>query len=396
MSSALAAASPLREDLIRRQNTLARFGEFALRSEDLDDVLDAACRLVADALGTSRAKVLEIERQGDCALVRAGVGWAPGVVGHERIPLSEKSSEAFAIHACAPVVVHDIAEESRFQVPDFMARAGVVSFVNVPIILPGGGAFGLLQVDADEPRAFGEDAVAFLRTYATILGPVIDRLGQVRRLQVVEQRNLLLLHEHRHRMANDLAVIQGLIRARIRTATSAVAAELAVLQERLETLRVLHRHLGAEDNGPLIALRPYLHELIDNLRQLRAIEGDDIRFEVIDSEVLVTREVAAAIGLIVNEFVTNSFKYAFHARKGLIRVVIEPVASGRATLRLSDDGIGLPAQTPRAGRHAGMGLIELLARQIGGSASWWSDGGTRLETGFATCSIAKVSGRTAA
>lgn len=70
------------EKMKRRQSVLAGFGEFALRSDDLDAVLTQACRLVAQALDTSRVKVLEIreeEEESSSLLVRAGIGWSPGL-----------------------------------------------------------------------------------------------------------------------------------------------------------------------------------------------------------------------------------------------------------------------------------------------------------------------------
>jgi GAF domain-containing protein len=78
-----------REEMIKRQRVLADFGELATRSEDLDEVLTEACRLVGRALGTDLAKVMEIEENERTLLVRAGCGWRPGIVGHVRLAMSE-------------------------------------------------------------------------------------------------------------------------------------------------------------------------------------------------------------------------------------------------------------------------------------------------------------------
>ena len=59
---------------------------------------------------------------------------------------------------------------------------------NVPVFLPGGQPYGLLQADATEPREFGPEDTEFLRTYATVLGPVIDRLHKASRLRTTEER----------------------------------------------------------------------------------------------------------------------------------------------------------------------------------------------------------------
>lgn len=176
----------------RHQEALTEFGDFVLDSTDLDAILTEACRHVAQGLEVELAKVIEIDRASDTGLVRAGIGWRPGVVGHERVSLSEKSSEAFAIAEAKPVVSNDIAKESRFDFPQFLIDHGVVALVNVPIFVTGRTPFGLLQVDAREPREFGDPEVHFLKTYAMILGPVIDRLRTASALKVADERLKLI------------------------------------------------------------------------------------------------------------------------------------------------------------------------------------------------------------
>lgn len=188
---------PDHEQMMKRQQVLADFGEFALRCENLDEVLTEACRLIGEALGTHRAKVLEIQEDGQCLLVRAGVGWAPDVVGHVRLPMNERSSETFSIKEGKPVITQNIHQEERFTVPEFMKKAGVITLANMPIFVPGRKAYGLLQVDATEPRDFTDEDSEFLRTYATILGPVIDRLQKLSSLRATEERFRLVVENAR-------------------------------------------------------------------------------------------------------------------------------------------------------------------------------------------------------
>ncbi len=119
---------------------------------------------MGEALGTERAKVLEIEPGGESLLVRAGVGWTPDVVGRMRLPMRERSSESYSIKAGKPVITQDIAQEDRFEVPGFMKEAGIVALANAPIFLPGRRAYGLLQVDDTRPREFDRNDTEFLRT----------------------------------------------------------------------------------------------------------------------------------------------------------------------------------------------------------------------------------------
>lgn len=96
------------EQMVKRQKILADFGEFALLNDDLDDVLTEACRLVSEALGADLAKVLEIDQNGQHLLMRAGIGWKPGLVGKLRLLMRDRSSETYSIKAGKPVITQDI------------------------------------------------------------------------------------------------------------------------------------------------------------------------------------------------------------------------------------------------------------------------------------------------
>ena len=69
------------ERLRRQQQSLAEFGLLAFRSNDLDEILNRAAELVSEGLDVKHVKVLELLPGGEDLLVRAGVGWHPGVVG---------------------------------------------------------------------------------------------------------------------------------------------------------------------------------------------------------------------------------------------------------------------------------------------------------------------------
>jgi PAS domain S-box-containing protein len=138
------------------------------------------------------------------------VGWNEGVVGHERIPLNERSSEAYAIARAAPVIANNIADETRFHFAPFLRDHGVVALINVPIFLPGRRAWGVLQVDCRRPRDFDRDDIEFLRTYAMALGPVIDRIETVRQRE--EARARLEEREQRlHRILDGMGEGFGIL-----------------------------------------------------------------------------------------------------------------------------------------------------------------------------------------
>lgn len=171
-------------EILRRMTILAKFGELALRSNDLDEILTESCRLVGEALGTDLAKVIELQDDGETLLVRAGVGWNPGVVGVATIKASEASSEGVALRSGKPMISRDIATETRFEYSSFLIENGVKAVANVPIIgAEGRPPFGILQVDSRTPRDFTESDTAFLSGYANLIAATVDRLRAMRDLR---------------------------------------------------------------------------------------------------------------------------------------------------------------------------------------------------------------------
>jgi signal transduction histidine kinase/CheY-like chemotaxis protein len=180
--------------LLRLQTTLARFGELALRSDNLDEILMEACRLAGEALGTRLAKVVELQEDGKTLIVRAGVGWKPGVVGKTTITAEEDTSEGHALRTGEPMISPDVATETRFRYAPFLIENGVKAVANVLIIgAPGKRPFGILQVDSRRPRQFTENDTAFLRSYANLLAATVDRLRVVQEIRDGEARLRLAL-----------------------------------------------------------------------------------------------------------------------------------------------------------------------------------------------------------
>jgi signal transduction histidine kinase/CheY-like chemotaxis protein len=195
-----------RGEPLRQQTVLAKFGELALRSDDLDEILTEACRLVGEALGTDLAKVVELKAGGETLLVRAGVGWKPGIVGVTTIRATDDTSEAHAIRTGEPMISPDIDKEGRFSYPQFLIDNGVRAVANVVII---GGKdqppFGILQVDSRTPRHFTGSDTDFLRSYANLIAAAVERLNAISALRNREAR----LRKSRDRQ--DAALRTGLI-----------------------------------------------------------------------------------------------------------------------------------------------------------------------------------------
>ena len=103
----MAPASNEVTQLRRQVSTLAEFGKSALLSDDIDALLHEATRLVSDAVDVDLVKVLEPLPGGRDLLVRAGVNWNPGVVGHATIAGDAGSPAGYALQTGEPVITED-------------------------------------------------------------------------------------------------------------------------------------------------------------------------------------------------------------------------------------------------------------------------------------------------
>ncbi len=164
-------------DKLRKQvSTLAEFGKVALRVDDIGALLQEATRLVSDAIDVDLVKVLELLPDGETMLVRAGVNWDPGVVGHATIRANEGSAAGYALKTGEPVICENVATEDRFQIPMLLTEHGVKSTVNV-LVRGEDRPFGILEVDSRQLRSFAQDDVDFLQNYANLLSSAIKRVN---------------------------------------------------------------------------------------------------------------------------------------------------------------------------------------------------------------------------
>jgi two-component sensor histidine kinase len=374
-------SQPTTDMLLEQRRLIVEFGRTALQSDCLDEILTRACEYCGDALGTELSKILKLENEGRDLRVVAGVGWDNGVVGEEVVPALERSSEGFALFHGIPAVSSNLEADS-FDYPAFLERHGVKAIVNV--IIPGGKSappFGLLQVDSREEREFSGFDIEFLQGYANIVGAAIERFAKSDALRDAVQERERALGELQHRVRNNLSVLQSLIRTRAaRSGHPAVRSETALILGQIETLVQLHDLLSSSSDIDEIELGGFLAALCSQIASFGSDRTTTCELRTRVESVVVQSRVAIPLGIIANEFITNSLKHAVRENRCDISLAVWHGDKG-IEIELRDGGEGLGDALDHMGDTgvgSGLRYIEALIQQIGATRSWRSEGGACL------------------
>lgn len=210
--------------------------------------------------------------------------------------------------------------------------------------------------------------------------------------RLLEEREWMLREIH-HRVKNNLQVISSMLNSQFDFLNDPTAlAAIRESQNRVQVMALIHQKLYQSDNLAQINMREYIHEIVDYL-----IESFD-RFNTIHPQVMsvdVQFDVALAtpLGLIINEAVTNSLKYAFpQNRPGTVIVTLTSVEEQTYRLMISDDGVGLPAGFDVTRSNSlGLTMIRGLSKQIKGQLEITQENGVEISLLF---SVAKKPVRT--
>jgi two-component sensor histidine kinase len=181
------------------------------------------------------------------------------------------------------------------------------------------------------------------------------------------QENELLLKELHHRVKNNLQVIYSLINLqKRRLETPQLNESLSMVQNRIKTMSLVHQNLQENDSLKDVNLAAYIKTISDYLKSLYLNDEKEITVKLnIDNNIAFTMDKSITIGLLINEIMSNSLKYAFKGRTiGEISIYIQVIQDG-FQMKVSDNGNGFVADESKT-RSLGMYLIKNLVKQIQG------------------------------
>jgi len=194
--------------------------------------------------------------------------------------------------------------------------------------------------------------------------------------------NELLLREIHHRVKNNLEVVSSLLALQsAQIDDPSVQSAMLASQNRVHSMGIIHQKLYQGENLAAIEMRDYFINLSDNILDSFNAEGH-IKVECDMPKLVLDVDTAISIGLITNELLTNSLKYAFNEKEnGAIKISLteqnmEANTEGLLLLKISDNGIGKPANEKVKGTGFGTQLVNLLTTQLDGKLTYEINNGT--------------------
>lgn len=194
----------------------------------------------------------------------------------------------------------------------------------------------------------------------------------------------MVLKEVHHRIKNNMASVESFLSLQIdASGDEAVRTALKESIARVQSTRVLYEKLLLSDDQRAVMTKSYIESLVDSLREVFSDQDQvSIGLDIADFSIDPSRMIT--LGIIVNELLTNAYKYAFKGRsEGSVSVRLA-LNGPEAELFVKDDGVGMPAASGRADHSAaptravsgagsngregfGLALVGMLADQLNGT-----------------------------
>ena len=225
--------------------------------------------------------------------------------------------------------------------------------------------------------------IGLLGLYLVLLFKAVkNNTKKNRQLHKQNKENEFLLKEIHHRVKNNLEIVSSLLSLQsAQIDDPSISEAMLKSQQRVQSMSMIHKKLYQGKSLAAIEMKDYFKNLGNYIFDLYGVE-DRITYICPMEPIELDVDMAIPIGLIVNELLTNSLKYAFpNGASGQIEVSLEEIDS-ILHLKVADNGIGSTIGEPSRGTGFGTKLIRLLTKQLDGKMVLNTNQGTSVSIQF--------------
>lgn len=205
---------------------------------------------------------------------------------------------------------------------------------------------------------------------------ISKRIKNEMKMKELLQEKEIVLHEVHHRIKNNVNMVSGLLQVQaLSSSDQLVANELNDAVARLKSMGHVYDQLFKSESFDEIPVKNYLIALIAEMEGI--FKAYQVQINKTIEDFMLSSKDLTALGIIVNELITNGIKHAFPERKeGLINLNLKR-SNGSVILIYEDNGVGI-SQTSDSSNSFGLKLIELLTGQLNGKHKIQSINGTQF------------------
>lgn len=191
-----------------------------------------------------------------------------------------------------------------------------------------------------------------------------------------------LMQELHHRVKNNLQIVSSLLTLQSNRMVDKEAKQaLDVSKQRIEAMSIIHSSLYQKENANMVDMKEFVSVLLNSIVESFGVNRDNIDMIVEVGVDDIDVDVAMPLGLIMNEWITNIFKYAFKDWDGRPLVIISIAqTSSSIRLKIKDNGVGMPQSLwDNPTGSFGIKMIKMLIKQIAGLSNIINNDGTTFE-----------------
>ncbi|OQX96473.1 hypothetical protein B6I21_00875 [candidate division KSB1 bacterium 4572_119] len=268
-------------------------------------------------------------------------------------------------------------------------------WLGVPLIANNEVIGAMVVQSYNSTEAYGIEELEILKFTSHQIGLSIERKQAESKIKSSLDEKIVLLKEIHHRVKNNLQVISSLLYLQSKYLKDKTA--LTVFQEsqnRVRSMSLVHEKLYQSENFAKINLKQYIEDLAKYLFRSYNIDSNKIRLDTKIDKVVLDIERAIPCGLIINELVTNSLKYAFpNHDSGKVTIRLKACANDKLSLTVKDDGIGLQKYMVEPDKKSlGLQLVDTLIDQLQGTLKIGKEKGADFKISFPKFKIARKNG----
>lgn len=242
------------------------------------------------------------------------------------------------------------------------------------------------QIETQQAQISQQNKVIWIVAIAALTISVlfVFLFKSYKQIRLKNQKIETLMRELHHRVKNNLQVISSLLGLQsMRLEDEAALKAVEEGKERIRAMSLIHQKLYQQDEVTALNINEYIHNLVDELAQ-SYVYSEKARININVPCILLDVDTSLPVGLIINELVSNAFKYAFEdIEKPILDLSLIQHSPTKFTLSIGDNGKGLPAEfSMEQAKSFGFKLVKLLTRQLKGELILQNENGLSYQLSF--------------